>query len=206
MLERVHVVIQSHPDREAFFRLVGRHFPRRSIEFLQIEKAYNTAKDAFRGEVREGGERYFEHLRAVTLVVMEILRVRRSDVIIAALLHDIIEDVVDWSQDRVALEFGHEVSQLVWWVTKPCVSEYDNDKEARNRAYHQQLGSAPREAALIKLADRLHNVTTLWSTSEDKQRRKVRETQDFYLPLAEKHIILIHELEDAVENVMDSWK
>jgi len=205
MLERVHVVIQSHPDREAFFRLVGRHFPRRSPEYLSIEKAYNTAKDAFRGEVREGGERYFEHLRAVTLIVMEILRVRKPEIIIAALLHDIIEDIAGWSQDRVALEFGHEVSQLVWWVTKPCVSEYDNDEEARNRAYHQQLGAARREAVLIKLADRLHNVTTLWSTSEEKQRRKVRETQDFYLLLAEKHIILIHELEAAIESVMESW-
>ncbi|MCR4286066.1 MAG: HD domain-containing protein [Candidatus Kaiserbacteria bacterium] len=202
MLERIRGFLTKHPDRAAFFRIIGRYFPRFSPEYLLIEKAYKTAKDAFRSEVREGGERYFEHLRAVALILILYLRVRDANVIAAALLHDIVEDIEFWNQERIALEFNPAVAQLVFLVTKDDVVLYDGDKEARNREYHRKLATASREAIIIKLADRLHNIITLWVTSEDKQRRKVRETQDFYLPLAETHIILIHELEAALEEVM----
>ena len=111
----------------------------------------------------------------------------------------------EWTQERVALKFNPKVARLVWWVTKPPVSEYDGDKEARNRAYHLKLGRARREPIIIKLADRLHNNLTMWGVDETKQRRKVRETQDFYLPLAERHTILIHETEDVIEEIMTSW-
>jgi GTP pyrophosphokinase len=137
---------------------------------------------------------------------MEHLRIKDADIIAAALLHDLVEDVGDWSHDRVRLEFSNDIAQLVWWLSKPPVAEYSGDKEARNRAYHENLRRAPREAVAIKLADRLHNVLTLWATPNEKQIRKVRETQDFYLPLAECFTLLIHEIEDALREVMDSWK
>jgi (p)ppGpp synthase/HD superfamily hydrolase len=59
---------------------------------------------------------------------------------------------------------------------------------------------------MIKLSDRLHNLITPWGVDEDKQRRKVRETQDFYLSLAEKEVILIHEIEQVLIEIMNSWK
>jgi GTP pyrophosphokinase len=204
MLERVRQIIVQSPNRQAFFELVGRYFPLGSEGYLLIERAYNVAKEAFRGDVREGnGERYFEHLRAVALIVMVYMRVRDANVIAAALLHDIIEDKADWSQERVALGFNRKVAELVWWVTKPQVGLFNGDKEERNRAYHHNLGRAPREAIIIKLADRLHNLLTMWAVDVEKQQRKIRETQDFYLPLAEKHILLIHEIEDALRELMN---
>jgi (p)ppGpp synthase/HD superfamily hydrolase len=206
MLDSVRLLLTIRTDRKSFFQLVDQRFPRESAEYQLIERAYSTAKDAFRSQHREGGERYFEHLRAVALILMVHMRVRDANIIAAALLHDIVEDIEGWSQDRVAVEFNRQVAQLVWWVTKPDVQEHDGDKEARNRAYHQNLNLAPREALMIKLSDRLHNLITLWDVDAEKQRRKVRETQDFYLSLAEKEIILIHEIEQALIEIMNSWK
>ncbi len=208
MLDRIRQLIKAHPDRATFFKLVGRHFPGGSDEYDLIVRAYETAKRAFENDVREGtGERYFEHLRAVALIIMVYMRVRDANIIVAALLHDIIEDKpATWSQERVALNFNQNVAQLVWWVTKPSVSDYDGDKESRNRAYHHNLGRAPREALIIKLADRFHNLITLWGVDEEKQRRKVRETQDFYHPLAEREILLIYEIEAALNEIMAGWK
>jgi (p)ppGpp synthase/HD superfamily hydrolase len=171
-----------------------------------IENAYNTAKDAFREIERENGERYFEHLRCVALILMVYLRVRDANVIAAALLHDIIEDIKNWSQERIATHFNQIVGELVWWVSKPSITSFDGDKEARNRAYHQNLTRAPRNALLIKLADRLHNLITLWGMSVEDQKRKISETQDFFLPIAENEIILIHEIEAAIAEVRASWK
>lgn len=205
MLEKIRALINNHPDRAAFFAIVGRLFPQSSAEFKLIEKAYNTAKEEFRERSRESGEQYFEHLRCVALILIVYLRVRDPDVIAAALLHDIMEDIEGWGQDRLSLEFNLRVAQLVFWVTKEDEEKYGGDKEARNRDYHRKLHTAPREAIIIKMPDRLHNIITLWGADEEKQRRKVRETQDFYLPLAETHIILVYEIEQALDEVMRSW-
>lgn len=203
MLDRVRELIRNNPDREAFFRLIGKLFPYGSRDYLLINDAYDTAKNYFRGKRREvNNERYFEHLRAVALIVMVHMRVRNAEIIAAALLHDIVEDVEGWTPERVAVKFSPNVSELVWWVTKQPIEWYEGDKEARNRSYHQNLTNAPRDALIIKLADRLHNCLDLWHLHAEKQKRKIRETQDFYLPLAEKHILLIHEIEGALNTVI----
>ena len=206
MLEKIREFLVMYPDRVSFFTIIGRFFPKSSPEYILVENAYDTAKSAFRDQMRESGERYFEHLRAVALILVIYLRVRDVNIIAAALLHDIIEDIEGWDEDRIALKFNHTVAELVFWVSKPNVENYHGDKEERNRDYHRKLSIANRKAMQVKLADRLHNVITLWGTDEEKQRRKVRETQDFYLPLAEEHTILIHELEAGLREVMDLWK
>ena len=206
MLERVRKVYTGRENRASFFQTVSWYFPRGGADYNLIERAYSTAKDAFRNKKREDGGRYFEHLRAVALIMMRYMRIRDADVIAAALLHDIIEDIENWSQERVTIEFNQSVGGLVWWVSKPSLTLFNGDKEARNRMYHQKLTRAPRMALMIKLADRLHNLLTLWNCEEEKQRRKVDETQHFYLPLAEKEFVLIHELEAAINELVASWK
>lgn len=206
MLKKIESLIKKNPDRKSFFVIIGHYFPKYSSEYILIQNAYDLAKKVFRSKNRETGERYFEHLRSVALILILYLRVRDPNIIVAALLHDIIEDIDGWNQVEVATMFNIEVSQLVWWVTKPNVVDFDNDKEKRNREYHRRLSTAPRNAVLIKLADRLHNMTTSWASTKVKQRRTVRDTQDFYLPLAELHTVLIHELETAISSVIDSWK
>jgi GTP pyrophosphokinase len=206
MLEMIRLYFEQYPDKEAFFRIVGNIFPRYSSEYLLIENAYKLAKREFKEIYRDDDMRYFEHLRAVALIVILHLRVRDANVIAAAILHDVLEDIEGWDQERLAREFNSEVSQLVFWVTEPHLSEFDGDRERRNMTYHTKLASAPRDAIKIKLADRLHNIITLWSRPVENQEKKVIETVNFYLPLAEKHIILIHALEGALKEVRDSWK
>lgn len=206
MLEKVRKVFKERNSREAFFQVVDRFFPKGNADYRLIEQAYSTAKDAFREIERENGERYFEHLRAVALILMVYLRVRDANAIAAALLHDIVEDIPGWNQERLAVEFSQTVAEYVWWVSKPSLDRFGGNKEARNRAYHQTLGQAPRMPLLIKLCDRLHNLLTLWDTPLAKQKRKVQETQDFYLSIAEAQIVLIHEMEAAINEIVASWK
>ncbi len=203
MLARIRQLIKDNPDRKSFFGIIGKCFPQSSPDYVLIELAYDVAQKAFEDKFREGtGERYFEHLRGVALILIVHMRVVDAETIVAAILHDIIEDIEDWTQERIALKFTTTVGILVWWVTKPSLCEYGGDKDARDRVYHQNLHRAPRRSLMIKLADRLHNLLTMWGLKEEKRSRKVRETQDFYLPLAEKETLLIHELEDCLDEIM----
>lgn len=187
-------------NRESFFKRISLFYPKSDPKYIDIERAYNFAKDAFRGVEREGGERYFEHIRAVVLILIDYLRVKDHRLIIAALLHDIVEDVPSWNIERVRREFGDYVAFLVDYLTKPSKDEYP-DKLERERVYHFRFRSAPREFFLIKLADRLHNLLTLGYCPPEKIERKVRETLDNYLSYAEEHFILYHEIMEALKKI-----
>lgn len=190
--------LQAVENRESFFKRVNYFFPKYSHQYKLIERAYNINKDAFREEFRDEGIRYFEHLRAVALIQMDYLRIKDPVIIAAGLSHDLVEDRAEWTEERVAKVLGEQVAELVGWVTK-LPSEQFESKEQRNIIYHEKLFYAPREAVLIKLPDRVHNLSTLESCSLEKQKRKVEETKLYYLPLAEKEIILIHELEALIQ-------
>ena len=196
-LDMKKIMTGTAENHVAFSRRIAAVFPTLDARYEMIERAYNTAKDSFRGVMRDGGERYFEHLREVTLILTDHLRVRDHRLIVAALLHDMVEDVPFWSVERIEREFRRDIAVRDEWVTKPPQGSFP-DKDARDHAYHARLLEAPRDVAIFKLADRLHNVRTLWSCSPEKRQRKIEETRRWYLPLAEKHIILIHELETAL--------
>ena len=201
LLQRVRECIQNHKDRRSFMGIVLRYYPPDDGRFKKIEHAYHIAKESFRQVKREDGDRYFEHLRCVALILMVHLRVRDTDVIVAALLHDLVEDIEGWSYDRVRDLFGPRVAMLIWYVSKPKVAEFNDNKRERDRRYHENFLHAPRDAIIIKLADRLHNLLTLWEINPEKRARKIQETQDFYLALAERECILIHEIEDALREL-----
>ena len=186
-------------NRASFFKRVSIYYPTLDPRYKLIEKAYNDAKDAFRGILRDDGEtRYFEHIRAVALILLDYLRTRDFEIIIAALLHDIVEDKDEWTIERVKNEYGERVALLVEYLSKPSKEEYPNPRE-RESIYHSRFESAPREFFLIKLADRFHNMSTLWTCTEEKRKRKVEETRRYYMPQAEKHLILLHELEEVLQ-------
>ncbi len=193
-------LVAGTENRKSFFRRISLHYPTLSREYKEIERAYNYAKDAFRDKKRDGGERYFEHIRAVALILIDYLRVKDHRLIIAALLHDIVEDCPSWTVDRVRLEFDEQVALLVEYMTKPSEKEFP-DKKDRAEAYHLRFERASRDFFLIKLADRLHNVLTLWGCTKEKRARKIAETREEYLPYAEKHFILYYELVDALEEL-----
>lgn len=200
MISTIRKFFIEYPDRKAFFTLTVNIFPRFSNEYLLIEKAYRLAKDAFREKYRtEPGVRYFEHLRAVALILILHLRVWDANVIVAALLHDIVEDIKGWDFERLKQEFNEEVALLVCMVSKKDKQFFDGSKVLRNLHFNNGVLRITKNAAYIKLADRLHNVITLWATDEKKQFRKIKETIDFYMPLAKRFDILVFELKSAVK-------
>lgn len=202
MLEKMSFLSEAE-NRETFFKRIASFLPTLDPRYQAIEKAYNCAKDAFRDKYRETGDRYFEHLRAVALILIEHLRVKDYRLIVAALLHDIVEDIPSWTIDRVRIEFDDEVALLVEWITKPSVEKFPLERE-RDRVYYNRFRFAPREFFLIKLSDRLHNLVTLWACAPEKQARKIDETRTHYLPYAEQHLILLYELEEALEQLETS--
>lgn len=192
-------------NRETFFKRIACLFPTLDPRYKAINHAYSQAKAAFNGKKRENGEKYFEHLRAVAIIIIDYLRIRDHEIIIAALLHDIVEDIPQWTIERVQREYGERVALLVEWLTKPPTSEFSS-QEARNDYYYKKIAQAPRDFWLIKLPDRLHNLMTLWDCSEEKIERKIKETKRYFLRVSEKEIILIHELEEAIMRLEVSKK
>jgi len=130
--------------------------------------------------------------------------VKEPSIIVAAIIHDIVEDNHFWNIERVRLEFGDQVALLVDYLTKPSKRK-NLSEEKRLKIYHDRFEFAPREFFIIKLVDRLHNLLTLWSSSPDKIARKIKETREHYLPYAEKHIIIIHELEAALKDLEEKF-
>ncbi|MBI5401002.1 MAG: HD domain-containing protein [Candidatus Yonathbacteria bacterium] len=199
-LDKLLPMLTPAENKESFFRRIAIFYPTLDPRYKAIQRAYKEAKEAFREDEREDGIRYFEHLRAVALI-LQYLRVGDYRRIIAALLHDIVEDHPDmWPIERVEEEFGHEVALLVEYCTKPSL-EICVTKEEQDRIYHTRFREAPRDFFLIKLSDRLHNVLTLDTCSLEKRQRKIAETKEHYMPYAEEHFILFYELEEALARV-----
>ncbi|MEK7503617.1 MAG: HD domain-containing protein [Patescibacteria group bacterium] len=200
MLEKVKALLKGAENRETFFRRIASFLPPMDPRYKLIERAYDAAKDAFHDKKRESGERYFEHLRAVAIILIDYLRKRDHILIIAALLHDIVEDNPSWTIERVRLEFGDDAALLVDYLSKPSKKDYPSEEE-RLKVYRDRFPNAPRGFFFIKLSDNLHNNLTIWQCSPEKIARKTEETKRYYLPFAEKECILLHELEAAVQEL-----
>lgn len=161
-----------------------------------VRKAYAVAAQAHKGTLRDSGEPYIEHPLAVAHWLAE--RRVTVDCIAAALLHDVVEDT-PVSLNRLRMQFGDVVARLVDGVTKfDAVEDPDEGDELsrrRERKRRQQaetlrklllaMAEDPR-TALIKIADRLHNLRTLGAISPERQMNKARETMEIYVPLASR--------------------
>ncbi len=150
-----------------------------------IEHAYDIARDAHREQVRRSGEPYITHPVGVALVLADL---GLDDVTIAAaLLHDAVEDTFVTKED-IERELGADVAAIVDGVTKLDRLKFDS-KEAQQAATMRKMLVAMAKdvrVLLIKLADRLHNMRTIASLPEFKQRRIAQETLDIYAPLAHR--------------------
>lgn len=148
-----------------------------------VEKAYKLAFDAHKGVVRRSGEAYITHPIGVAYILAQL----KLDVasIIAALLHDTVEDTLVTTKD-IHKVFGSSVAGIVEGVTKITQLNFrhTHEKQAENiRKMIVAMGSDVR-VILVKLADRLHNMRTLNYMSYEKQARIAHETLDIYAPLA----------------------
>lgn len=153
----------------------------KSIEFEsdRLVSAYNFAQKSHEGQFRKSGEPYFTHCVEVFNILKNEWGVKDENCLIAALLHDTVEDT-DVTSEQLKLEFGNEVAELVSGVTKlKSSTDQDTLKKVLNKSYID-----PR-VSILKLADRLHNMRTLEFMKPEKQIDKSRETLDVYTRLAE---------------------
>jgi len=150
-----------------------------------ILDAYLYSAKAHRGQSRKSGEAYISH---PIEVAYNLTRLKLDEQTVAAgLLHDTIEDTLATPEEIKDL-FGDEIYQLVEGVTKISKMEFSSREENQAENYRKMILAMARDirVILIKLADRAHNLQTLGSLSEERQRRIARETMDIFAPLANR--------------------
>ncbi len=165
---------------------------RDSLEIERIQQAADFAIEAHRGQKRSSGEDYVNHTFAVAAIVHELGL--DTDVVIAALLHDSVEDT-HVTLDQLKKEFGADVSRLVDGVTKmEVIQEFadhkggksSQDAKAENLRKMMLAMVDDVRVVLIKLCDRLHNMRTLGAVKPEKQKRVAAETLEIFSPLANR--------------------
>jgi GTP pyrophosphokinase len=157
----------------------------RRTDTTLIEQAFELARDAHSEQVRRSGEPYITHPLGVALILAGL---GLDDVTIAAaLLHDAVEDT-SVTVAQIERELGAEVAAIVDGVTKLDRIQFDTKEEQQAATLRKMLVAMAKDirVLLIKLADRLHNMRTLASLPEFKQRRIAQETLDIYAPLAHR--------------------
>ncbi|WP_038909862.1 bifunctional GTP diphosphokinase/guanosine-3',5'-bis pyrophosphate 3'-pyrophosphohydrolase [Dickeya dadantii] len=181
---------------ESLNLLIQRYLPEDQIK--RLKQAYLVARDAHEGQTRSSGEPYITHPVAVACILAEM----RLDyeTLMAALLHDVIEDTPATYQDMEQL-FGKSVAELVEGVSKLDKLKFRDKKEAQAENFRKMIMAMVQDirVILIKLADRTHNMRTLGSLRPDKRRRIARETLEIYSPLA--HRLGIHHLKTELEEL-----
>jgi len=151
----------------------------------EISRAYDYAYSMHKGQIRRSGDEFIEH----PVQVAKILAENSLDptLIVAALLHDTIEDTESQFKDLNRI-FGREIAEIVDGVTKLDKLKLSSSvDERKHNAQRLMLAVAADERViLVKLADRLHNMKTIQHMTMEKQRAKAKETLYFYAPVADQ--------------------
>ena len=153
----------------------------------KVEEAYKFAEVAHKGQMRKSGEPYIHHLIEVCYILADIGC--GPSTLIAGLLHDVVEDT-DVSLETIKEKFGEDVMNIVDSLTKIQRLKLSHKSEAEfvfedHRKIFLGMAKDVR-AILIKLADRLHNMRTLSSLSEERQKVLSRETLEVFAPIAHR--------------------
>ena len=154
-------------------------------EVALIKQAFHFADSAHLGQYRHSGEPYITH----PVAVAELCATWRLDAssIMAALMHDVIEDTGCTQADLVG-KFGSKVAELVEGLTKLDKLEFQSHAEAQAESFRKMFMAMARDVRviLVKLADRTHNMRTLDAVPMEKRRRVAAETIEIYAPIAHR--------------------
>ncbi len=175
---------------------VSEYLPNEQVEYIQA--AYVLARDAHDGQTRSSGDPYITHPVAVAGILADMHL--DYETLMAALLHDVIEDT-HYSKEDLGLAFGDTVAELVEGVSKLDKLQFSSTQEAQAENFRKMLMAMVQDirVILIKLADRTHNMRTLGSLRPDKRRRIALETLEIYSPLA--HRLGIHDIKNELEDL-----
>ena len=147
----------------------------KAIEALDLVREEMCAEKGFK---RDNGTDYYNHCVDVANTLISF-GIKNEDVICAALLHDIIEDVEGYREVTIAKLFNNNVARLVTLVTK---KEGVNYKEAEGIKKYLNDILTDMNAAAIKTSDRMHNMMTLEEKTFEARYMKAMETKTYYLP------------------------
>ncbi len=187
--------IQEFQSPEQLYRdLIARvHKYHPSDDITLIEKAYRTAYEAHKEQVRKSGEPYIIHPLCVAIILADLELDKET--IAAGLLHDVVEDTI-MTDAEIEQEFGSDVALLVDGVTKLQQLQLSGDYEGKTPDRLELQAENLRKmflamakdirVILIKLADRLHNMRTLKYQKPESQQRIARETMEIYCPIAQR--------------------
>ncbi len=191
---RIKAIQEFQSPEQLYQGLIGRvqkYHP--SDDISLIEKAYRTAYEAHKEQVRKSGEPYIIHPLCVAIILADLEMDKET--IAAGLLHDVVEDTI-LTDEEIEEQFGSDVALLVDGVTKLQLLQLSGDNEGKTQDKLEMQAENLRKmflamakdirVILIKLADRLHNMRTLKHMPPEKQQRIARETLDIYAPIAQR--------------------
>ncbi|HXF37553.1 MAG TPA: bifunctional (p)ppGpp synthetase/guanosine-3',5'-bis(diphosphate) 3'-pyrophosphohydrolase [Actinomycetota bacterium] len=181
---------------EGLLRKVKSYHSKADLRLLQ--RAYEVADEAHRGQKRLSGEDYVHHPLAVAHVLADLHL--DTVTIAAALLHDVVEDT-PVTLERLREEFGEEIAALVDGVTKLERIRFRSREQQQAENVRKMIVAMARDVRvlLIKLADRLHNMRTLAPLPAPKRRENATETLEIYAPLA--HRLGVQQLKWELEDL-----
>lgn len=186
LLEKAKVYIKSDEDIEL------------------IKKAYLFASKAHAGQLRLTGDDYMLHPLNVALILTEIYA--DAQTLSAALLHDVI-NFANVTIEEIEKEFGPEMKALVDGISRINKLSLSADNEALV-SYHKKILvglSGDVRIIILKIADRLHNMRTLWAIPENKRKEKAKETLEILVPIA--HRLGINHIKSELEDLsLKYWK
>ena len=190
--------LHASPSPDQLFEAVAAEFLKHHPggDRTRLERAYRRAAAAHEGQRRATGDPYISH----PLTVAELLAGYGMDeaTLVAAILHDVIEDTPVTHRDLVS-EFGEEVATLVDGVTKLDRIKFSSREEQQAATIRKMAIAMSQDLRIlvIKLLDRLHNLRTLSPLPVEKQRRVAAETLEVYAPLA--HRLGVQEIKHEME-------
>ncbi len=167
-------------------------------EINEIIRSYEFAAKMHKEQFRKSGEPYIIHPINVAIILTTIYA--DADTIKAALLHDVLEDT-ECSPEQMEELFGLEVTKLVQGVTKLSKIHFSTENEYLIDYYKKIIVGISEDVRviIIKLADRLHNMRTLWALPEAKQKIKAKESLEILAPIA--HHLGIHKIKSELEDL-----
>ncbi len=167
-------------------------------ELENIHKAYLFAFEKHEGQIRKSGEPYIIHPLCVAKILTEIYA--DAETLEAGLLHDVLEDC-NCTYEEMEHEFGPVVTKIVDGVTKISRLHFSTDNEYQVEYTKKIIVGMSEDVRVIivKLADRLHNMRTLWALPVEKQKRKAKESLEILAPIA--HHLGIHKIKSELEDL-----
>ncbi|MGE5559889.1 MAG: RelA/SpoT family protein [Chloroflexota bacterium] len=162
---------------------VLRYAPPETLGLIRL--AYDVARRAHEGQVRESGDEYIEHPLQTAAILAELHL--DAATLSAALLHDVVEDT-SITLEEIRAQFGPEVAGLVDGLTKLARIQFRSREEEQVENLRKMFFAMAKDlrVILIKLADRLHNMRTLKYLPDERRRQFARETLDVFAPLAHR--------------------